>query len=348
MLSRPSKGLVEAQRPGMAAKACHPLGGRTAFTLIELLVVMTLILVIFAVGIGYIVFGQDNQHSVTAAQSITGAMLNAKQRARRDGLPTGIRILFANATDKNGNPAVWASQVQLVQQPEDYTAGLILSTTQIAPFTVSFVPGSVDFQGGAAYVGQIDEAPVQAGDYFTTQASITPHRINSVGVDAAGNPAIFLDSAPPVLPPGTAYAIVRGPRRLPSEDVIQLPPSIVVDDSVYPQPPGPTSIQLCQNLPQRTLVDSTQTMQVAEIVFAPSGAVIGQGTGADKVLLWLRDPGLAAPTGGAPLVVSVQIRTGLISVYPVAAWNSTLPFNSIAPPYNDPYQYARDGRASGM
>ena len=62
---------------------------RNAFTLIELLVVMVLILVIAAVGLGYIVFGQDNQHSVNGAQAVTGALLNAKQRARRDGLPTG-------------------------------------------------------------------------------------------------------------------------------------------------------------------------------------------------------------------------------------------------------------------
>ncbi len=67
---------------------------RDAFTLIELLVVMVLILVIASVGLGYIVFGQDNQHSVNGAQALTGALLNAKQRARRDGLPTGVRILF--------------------------------------------------------------------------------------------------------------------------------------------------------------------------------------------------------------------------------------------------------------
>ena len=34
---------------------------RDAFTLIELLVVMVLILAITALGIGYVVFGQDNK-----------------------------------------------------------------------------------------------------------------------------------------------------------------------------------------------------------------------------------------------------------------------------------------------
>ena len=41
---------------------------RKAFTLIELLVVMALILAIAAIGIGYVVFGQDNQHSVHRRQ----------------------------------------------------------------------------------------------------------------------------------------------------------------------------------------------------------------------------------------------------------------------------------------
>ena len=61
---------------------------------------------------------------------------------------------------------------------------------------------------------------------------------------------------------------------------------------------------------------------------------MGQGTGADKIYLWLRDPSLPV-TGGAPLIMSVQIRTGFIGVFPVA-------------PGADPYAFARDPRASGL
>ena len=69
-------------------------GRRNGFTLIELLVVIALISAVFALGAGYVLFGQDNQHSVIGAQTVTGALLNAKQRARNDGLATGIRIVF--------------------------------------------------------------------------------------------------------------------------------------------------------------------------------------------------------------------------------------------------------------
>ena len=85
---RPSEETPHMREP------CRSPRRRVAFTLIELLVVMALILVVTALGIGYVVFGQDNQHSVTAAQAVTGALLNAKRRARRDGRPTGVRILF--------------------------------------------------------------------------------------------------------------------------------------------------------------------------------------------------------------------------------------------------------------
>ena len=314
---------------------------RKAFTLIELLVVMVLILAIAALGIGYVVFGQDNQHSLTGANAVTGALLNAKQRARRDGLPTGIRILFGTGKDKNGNPvAAFAGQIELIQQPEDYNSGQCLgpvagSNNQQLDFS------GVDFQGGAKYIGEIDESTVQAGDYFVVAGVPTPHRINTVLLDATNNnaPSIKLDSPVTILP-GQAYNIVRAPRRLPSEDIVQLPPSIVVDDSTV------GGVELCQNLPRRNLIDMNNPSPgqlVSEIVFAPSGAVVGQGTGADKVLLWVRDPSQATPTSGAPLLVSVQIRTGLISTFPVAPWNG-----GAITPNNDPFAFAKDGRASGI
>ena len=305
---------------------------RTAFTLIELLVVMALILVIFGLGVGYVVFGQDNQHSVTAANAVTGAFVNNRGRAHRDGLPTGVRLLFGT----NGVQPTQVSQLQLIQQPEDYNAGQIAASA--GGTTVSF--SQTDFQGGAGYMGQIDESTIQIGDYFTLSGVQTPHRIINIAGPVGGE-TLTLASAVGPLATGAPYNIIRAPRRLPSEDVIQLPPSMVIENGPLPGNPGLT---FCQNLPQRTLVDSSSNMTVAEIVFAPSGAVIGQGTGADKILLWLRDPAQPNATSGAPLLVSIQIRTGFISVYPVAPWA----FGTAIAPGNDPYAYVKDGRASGM
>ncbi len=309
--------------------------GRDGFTLIELLVVMALILVVAAIGLGYVVFGQSNQHSVTAANAVTGALLNARQRHRHDGVPTGIRILLGNNVP---NPN-WAGQIQLVQQPEDYNAGQCQAAA-IGATSLSF--SGVDFLGGAQYPGEIDEATVEAGDYFTAPTH-NPHLITAVtGAPPNGTIQFQPGGGSPLanqMIQGMQYAIVRGPRRLPSEDIIQLPPSIVIDNTTF------GGIPLCQNLPFRTLTDSNNPngVPVAEIVFAPSGALIGQGTQTNKVLLWLRDPSQADPRSGAPVLVCIQVRTGFISVYPVAPWNG-----GAISAGNDPYAFAEDGRASGM
>jgi prepilin-type N-terminal cleavage/methylation domain-containing protein len=310
---------------------------RNAFTLIELLVVMVLILVLAALGLGYVVFGQDNQHSVSGAQAITGALLNAKQRARRDGLPTGVRIIFPPP------PAPpLATQLQLIQEPEYYYAGACTGGDGSTTNPLTFTPGATDFQGGAAYPGEIDESTVQAGDYFVEGATQTPHLITKV---VSANSLTLFSPLVPAFPPGSnsGYKIYRAPRRLPSEDIIQLPPGVVIDNTAMPM----NGTTFCNNsLPQNS------TSGFAEIVFAPSGAVVGQGTGADKVYVWLRDPNIKpaafvtnAQYPGVPLILSVQIRTGLIGVYPVAPWG----YNTmISTPGNDPYAYVKDPRSSGL
>jgi prepilin-type N-terminal cleavage/methylation domain-containing protein len=138
--------------------ARHPPRRRDAFTLIELIVVMALILAVAAVGIGYAVYGQDNNHSAAAAAMVQGAALNARSRAHLDGKPTGVRILFINNQ---------ATQLLLIQQPEDYNLGQVSQTAPAGSTQVNF--SGVDFQGGADYAGQSNqttESTVEAGDYF--------------------------------------------------------------------------------------------------------------------------------------------------------------------------------------
>jgi prepilin-type N-terminal cleavage/methylation domain-containing protein len=329
---------------------------RNAFTLIELLVVMVLILVLAALGLGYVVFGQDNQHSVSGAQAVTGALLNAKQRARRDGLPTGIRILFTSGTDVMGRPFTFGSQLQLVQQPQDYNLGTWTTTDGTTlTFSTPSAPNP-DFLGGADYIGEIDQSTVQAGDYFLVAGTTTPHRIFQVNSPQS----LTLASSVSPLTSG-AYTIIRAPRRLPSEDIIQLPSTVVIDNTTAPVTPATSAFPYCQNLPMRTLADYPPSppysgplpriQQAAEIVFAPSGAVVGQGTGNDKVYLWLRDPSpkvtpvAGAPMPGAPLILSVQFRTGFIGVYPVAPWSVGMPKGGAN---GDPYAYVSDPRSSGL
>jgi len=296
---------------------------RPAFTLIEMLVVITIILVLAALAAGYFVFSQDHQKAVGGTDRLSGWLLNSKQRALRDRRPTGVRLNIDPATG-------FVSELVYVQQPDDYAVGFCNAVTNSN--AVSF-GGGADFQGGAAYPGEIDASTVQAGDYLEFFGGGGVHQITQV-VD--GQDLLLASNV--TVAGTTHYRIIRQPRRLPSEDALDLPAEVVLDMSINPA----TSLPWSLNVPQRPLIDyppsqggAQRVLPAAEIVFAPGGNVVGQGSGGDKVVLWVRDPKQPNALGGTPLLVSVQIRTGFIGVNPVAP----------APNY---YLYTQDARVSGL
>src|SRR5262249_45345386 len=122
------------------------------------------------------------------------------------------------------------------------------------------------------------------------------------------------------------------PRQISGEQPLLLPQGVLIDFGINPNYAGGKAILSTPPL---------RTTGVYEILFAPSGAVVGQGTGLGPLLLWVRDNSNATQKsttlirGGATLV-TVQTRTGFIATHPVA--NST----------TDPYLFARDARSSGM
>ena len=103
-----------------------------------------------------------------------------------------------------------------------------------------------------------------------------------------------------------------------SEDLITLPAGFVIDkagcNNTLPTPDG----------------------QDGDLVFAPSGGIVTQGTQGDKIFLWVCAAAPAANTAGSPLIVTVQGRTGAVGSYPVGV-----------PPLGA-YFYANDPRASGI
>jgi prepilin-type N-terminal cleavage/methylation domain-containing protein len=302
---------------------------RPAFTLIELLVVIGIILVLAAITVGYFVLDHDHAATNGGTDRLSGWLLNAKQRAKRDGRATGVRLNLDPATG-------FVSELVYVQQPDDYAVGLLnpVANSNMVTFGPATAGGPApDFQGGAAYPGEIDESTVQAGDYLEVFGGGGVHQITQV-VDAQ----TLLLASNVTLAATTHYRIIRQPRRLPSEDALDLSSNVVIDMSANPATGLPWSL----NVPQRQLIDfppswggTRRVLPAAEILFGTGGNLVGQGTGGDKVVLWLRDPGKPTALVGSPLLVSVQVRTGFIAVNPVAP----------APNY---YQYTQDARSSGL
>jgi hypothetical protein len=102
-----------------------------------------------------------------------------------------------------------------------------------------------------------------------------------------------------------------------------------------------------------------------DILFAPSGSVVGRAQTGGSIVLWVRDatqdtppdpvPGYppndpnhllgTAPFGGQPTLISLYTRTGFIAAHPVDPRPRPL---TTPPTPPDPYFYTKDGRSSGL
>lgn len=396
----------------MATITIRPI--RKAFTLMEMLVVMTIIVLLATMTYLFLPsMGQRNM--ATAADRISAWLLIAKQQAKRDGRPTGVRF-YADPT--NPPPALPPSapgnyqnclnfiQMIYVQQPDDITImdtgasppqytsitspqastlavfpnKKLLSPTYNNNMIVGFSPtvptGSPPgtpqgalLQGSAGYVGQasssntssssnLTDAPVQIGDYieFNRGGAVyqiaeiilgNDTRLNDPGTSKIDSTMDFLRlaSPAPTLNSGgtTSYRIFRQPRPLLGEESLTLPDGVAIFQPIQNNsnnPPLPSGGNA--NIPQRPA-------GFFEILFSPSGNVIGQGLGSDQVYIWIYDTNISGSdtpftglptTGQPPLIIAIQTRTGLIGTYPVDPNN---PNTGV-----DPYQFARKGRSSGM
>jgi prepilin-type N-terminal cleavage/methylation domain-containing protein len=182
--------------------------------------------------------------------------------------------------------------------------------------------GLEDFSGG--FTAAVDW-PVQPGDYLELYGGGGVHQITSVNAYTIPDPGLpappyanppypnqqhvgvlGLATPPPfdVAVPGTSqYRIIRAPRPLVGENVLPLPQGMVIDlgmNFTYGSP-----------LPIDPLTGNI------DILFAPSGAVIGRAQGSDRIILWVRDATQASVFDGEPSLVTVYGRTGFIAAQPV-------------------------------
>src|SRR5262249_37287107 len=119
--------------------------------------------------------------------------------------------------------------------------------------------------------------------------------------------------------PTTNWRVVRAPRPVPGEEPLELSGDIIID------------LMLSRNVPTRTAAGTS------EILFAPSGSVIGRGTqGNDKIILYVRDSSRTRPDHGEPVLIAIQVGTGFIGGYSVDVSSG------------DPYSNTRDPHASGL
>lgn len=334
---------------------------RKAFTLVEMLVVIAIILALAALAAAFAPRVNDNQKMTRAVDNLEQWLLIAKMRAKRDGLSTGLRFIQAPG-DPVLIPGPAYSQFQYIQQPEPLSGGIFLGGPSPTPpaggpsgypppyqyplnsgfwyaggLLVSALPSGapgtgstvtftgVDFTLGGAVLAQ---ALVQTGDYL---------EINGGGVFfiQAVTSATTLQLSPTTygssfttIVPTTNYRILRQPRILIGEEPLALPDNYTANFGPIPG-----------------YLPATSGCNVAlgpsgypEILFSPSGAVVG--TNAGTPILWISVWDLPAlnelPDPNRVGIVGIQSRSGFLGAY------------SVSLGANGPFFFVQSARESGL
>jgi prepilin-type N-terminal cleavage/methylation domain-containing protein len=156
---------------------------RPGFTLVEMLVVVSILLVLTVAVVAVAPRFTDDRKLSRAADQLAQILLTAKQRSKRDLIPTGVRLF----KDPQHNNLV--TELQYIQQPDDFSpAGSKVTLTNAAvtlPANVlwpagcnALVASSVnpttgsttgpDFTGGFTVSSLW---PVQLGDYLNVSGA---------------------------------------------------------------------------------------------------------------------------------------------------------------------------------
>lgn len=295
-------------------------GKRSGFTLVEMLVVLAIILTLSVLTVLFMPRIQERQKVARGADFLQGWLLKAKQLALRNLIATGIRFQVVPSTS-------FVRDSQYVQKPDDYAPSGTYSADTLFKGPVNpmdplqgfaFGP-KVNLFGSSAIATGDETSAVQVGDYLQLRGEGLVHRITGFP-DPRDPTRCLLQSAPQNPPgPGCTFRIIRQPRLLPGEEPLQLPQDVAID------------LSKSLNVPTR----QSSGPPFREILFSPSGRVVGQGTGNTPIVLWVRDVTQDANNPGDQTLIVIYPRTGSIAAHPVAQGG-------------DPYQFIRDGRSSGF
>lgn len=303
---------------------------RPGFTLIELITVMAIILILASMIVAVAYTANTKQIVANGSTTLVGWLKTAQAYALRDQRPYGLRLR------PDGN--LLCTTAQYIEQPADYVGppgSTVSSTSTIGGSTAAITASAgIDFFGGWGS-GANANWPVQPGDFFECNSG----KIGQIATNGGNSLTVNLwePDAPATATNGWNFTgmadwrIVRQPRTMVGADLLGLNNGVAINlntNNTYSSPPPPNN---GGNI---------------DIVFAPTGNVITPGLTGRDIRLWLVDttqPGFSASSTtfqGEQFIVTIAIRTGLISVQPVNVAPG-------GPGYANPYSFTQDGRSSG-
>jgi prepilin-type N-terminal cleavage/methylation domain-containing protein len=321
--------------------------GRTGFTLVELIVVIAIIATLAALAILFFPSFRASAREAKGAGDLQGWLINARQRARRDGVPTGLRFWLQDFNKFSNPAAIWlyATDCEYIQVPDDYgPAGFTVFADPAPPapwqpgtvVILQTTPGGPNISRG--YPGK-EYWDIQQGDYFEVDNNGLTHFVLDVSINYQLDPlktALFLNSPITNTPanPTRIFNVQRKPRVVDGEQPLKLPEGIVVDFRINTDPAIPP---LLQN-PVPISPDKPGGLpSYVDVLFAPSGGVISAGQTQTTLNFWVRNqqfngapanpPFAWDPFAGEPSIIAVSTRTGFVGAYqPFAAASPANPY----------------------
>ena len=161
---------------------------RTAMTLVELVVVMTIIITFTAITAAFYPASQADRELSRFSSTVQSALLSARNRAKAERLPTGIRFYDS---DSNGK----VDSVVLIQKPAPLD-GLIVGNVTVNPMT-SVLGFPATYQG---VINPGDFMLLESGDVATIATAIPNATVTNASSGFIQNLSAY----------GTKYKIFRG------------------------------------------------------------------------------------------------------------------------------------------
>jgi prepilin-type N-terminal cleavage/methylation domain-containing protein len=275
---------------------------RAGFTLVEMMVVLAIIAILAALLLAFMPSIASQTAESNGAANLQGWLNIARQKAIRNQNPYGLRIWIPDTS------TMLATECSYIEQPEDFTSTtgtITTSTTNVANDTINF--SGVDVTGGLG--ANSTQWPIQAGDYLEVLGSGLMHQI--AAVDGANQRLLLTTGTPFPISSAIGWRIMRSPRVV-NDERLAMPGDVIIDLTTNTTYSNPLPTVAAQGAAGGSI----------DVLFGPSGAVLGGNMSTTFLALWVRLPD-TGPGGnvnnvfaGTPTVIAVFRQTGLVGAYP--------------------------------
>lgn len=303
---------------------------RTAMTLVELLVVMAIIVIFTAMTAAFYPANQADRQLSRFSNTVQSALLSARNRAKAERLPTGIRFYDSDANGK-------VDSVVLIQKPApldglSFGKGMWVTENTPGVFYVNFVD-SVAANGvlniGGEYI-VLDSGEV-ARLSSTTLMLLDNSNTNTGFIPKLPN------TPPPPTPPlpsdYTKFKIYRSAIELSGDTPFELSNIIEIQIPSTLRFPLPSSFTQASYFPPQPIAPAPANPPLYfEIIFNPDGSLNNYPT---DVYLHLHNFEALSGDYSRDAILAVRKMSGSIGVYEVG-------------PSGAPYQFAIDPRNKGI